>query len=284
MSSIHARLYQARAWSCSIMRFSSSESARELSSGTMIGLKIGSAGPEVDSVGEDTDYLLGFPVMTDSAPNFEGHEPRECGEHRTVGSHRAWCYDCSMWCYPSREMACSGCELPALRREVEEYRQLHDRMADLLTATANALKGPPRALVWHDWADLPKVAADLVTYTKRNERRLADIAQAHAGEVSEQLAKPKWVDPPDGWMPFGAHANMTGGPPLEFHEELAEDLLPKWERCVTGTPAPDPAPTSDLSPSRQHPDEPAMQEPPQPPHRSSEASPDAPSRSESPES
>lgn len=21
-------------------------------------------------------------------------------EHRTVGSHRAWCYDCQEWCYP----------------------------------------------------------------------------------------------------------------------------------------------------------------------------------------
>ncbi len=32
--------------------------------------------------------------------NFLGHEPRECGEHRTVGPHRAWCFDCSEWCYP----------------------------------------------------------------------------------------------------------------------------------------------------------------------------------------
>lgn len=46
---------------------------------------------------------------------FEGHEPRECGEHRTVGPHRAWCFDCTEWCYPRPELACKGCELPQLR-------------------------------------------------------------------------------------------------------------------------------------------------------------------------
>lgn len=44
---------------------------------------------------------------------FEGHEPRECGEHRTVGEHRAWCYDDGEWCYP--KAPCRGCELAKLR-------------------------------------------------------------------------------------------------------------------------------------------------------------------------
>lgn len=52
---------------------------------------------------------------TDPAKNFHGHWPRECGEHRTVGDHRAWCYDCTEWCYPRIELACKGCELAALR-------------------------------------------------------------------------------------------------------------------------------------------------------------------------
>ncbi len=43
---------------------------------------------------------------------FEGHHPRACGEHRTVGKHRAWCYDCREWCYPSFEMACIRCRHP----------------------------------------------------------------------------------------------------------------------------------------------------------------------------
>jgi hypothetical protein len=43
---------------------------------------------------------------------FMGYQPRECGEHRTVGAHRAWCYDCSEWCYAGGEDACRGCSAP----------------------------------------------------------------------------------------------------------------------------------------------------------------------------
>lgn len=51
--------------------------------------------------------------------SFVGHADRECGEHRTVG-YRAWCFTCSEWCYP--DWPCKGCELPALRAEVEALR------------------------------------------------------------------------------------------------------------------------------------------------------------------
>lgn len=47
--------------------------------------------------------------------NFVGHNIRECGEHRTVGPHRAWCFDCGEWCYPASP--CSGCEAPILTAE-----------------------------------------------------------------------------------------------------------------------------------------------------------------------
>jgi hypothetical protein len=46
----------------------------------------------------------------DTAGNFIGHEPRACGEHRTVGEHRAWCFDCKEWCYP--EEGCIRCRYP----------------------------------------------------------------------------------------------------------------------------------------------------------------------------
>jgi hypothetical protein len=45
-----------------------------------------------------------------------------------------------------------------LRAEIEEGDALRERMADLLTGTANALKGDPPPLTWHDWSDLPAVA------------------------------------------------------------------------------------------------------------------------------
>lgn len=60
-------------------------------------------------------------MSDDTRPNFEGHAERECGDHRTVGPHRAWCYDCCEWCYP--EGACRGCELPGLRAENERLRK-----------------------------------------------------------------------------------------------------------------------------------------------------------------
>jgi len=53
--------------------------------------------------------------MANLASNFEGHDPRECGEHRTVGPHRAWCYDCGEWCYPNSP--CVRCEVAALRKQ-----------------------------------------------------------------------------------------------------------------------------------------------------------------------
>lgn len=43
---------------------------------------------------------------------YAGLEPRDCGEHRTVGE-RARCFDCSTWCYP--DAPCPGCEVVGLR-------------------------------------------------------------------------------------------------------------------------------------------------------------------------
>ena len=50
---------------------------------------------------------------------FFGHEPRECGEHRAVGEHRAWCFDCSEWCYP--RVPCIRCEIIPLRAFAEAH-------------------------------------------------------------------------------------------------------------------------------------------------------------------
>jgi hypothetical protein len=59
----------------------------------------------------------------DSGTRFEGHIDRDCGEHRTVGPHRAWCYDCGEWCYP--DAPCARCEVPQLRMEADTLRWLH---------------------------------------------------------------------------------------------------------------------------------------------------------------
>jgi hypothetical protein len=60
------------------------------------------------------------PVPQPAQAFFTGHEPRECGEHRTVGAHRAWCFACTEWCYPSD--GCKGCRLGLLcTTEPDEY-------------------------------------------------------------------------------------------------------------------------------------------------------------------
>ena len=57
-----------------------------------------------------------------SEPLFDGHPDRECGEHRTLG-RRAWCHDCSEYCYPGTG-GCKGCELPYLRESSVVQRRL----------------------------------------------------------------------------------------------------------------------------------------------------------------
>jgi hypothetical protein len=66
--------------------------------------------------------------------NFEGHDGRECGEHRTTGQ-RAWCHSCTEWCYP--DGPCKGCELPQLHAEVERLRgRTHEIQAQEMTKRA----------------------------------------------------------------------------------------------------------------------------------------------------
>ena len=48
--------------------------------------------------------------------NWEGYAERECGDHRTTG-RRAWCFNCSEWCYP--QFPCKGCERPQLEARIE---------------------------------------------------------------------------------------------------------------------------------------------------------------------
>jgi hypothetical protein len=75
-------------------------------------------------------------------------------------------------------------ELRQLKEDAAEARQLRDRLSDILTQTANVLKGDPGPLVLHGWSDLPDVARSL-----REERDSYDEAhgvqmdRAEAAEV-----------------------------------------------------------------------------------------------------
>lgn len=90
-------------------------------------------------------------MPAEAHPNFEGHEKRECGEHRTTGD-RAWCSECSEWC--SRGAPCKGCELALLRSQ--RVPIIGGTIAGCLVATLAAgvglawgqASGPEAALSW----------------------------------------------------------------------------------------------------------------------------------------
>ena len=52
-------------------------------------------------------------------------------------------------------------ELAELRQESKDSDKLRERLAELLTGVANALKGTPPSNVLHDWSDLPAKVATL---------------------------------------------------------------------------------------------------------------------------
>ncbi len=67
--------------------------------------------------------------------------------------------------------------------QAEETDALNFRLQDLLVNVANALKGPPPDLGWHDWSDLPTVAANL-----------ASKARHLQGEIQRRMKEPDQHD------------------------------------------------------------------------------------------
>lgn len=109
--------------------------------------------------------------QTAAKVNFEGHQPRNCGEHRTVGPHRAWCFDCQEWCYP--EIPCERCEKP--RREAAVGKLLNAQEAMLQRWAEAALPGQRLSDVQQElWRALHE-AADHV-------REVMDIPKETADE------------------------------------------------------------------------------------------------------
>ncbi len=73
----------------------------------------------------------------------------------------------------------------------EEDRALCDKLSDILTRTANVLKGEPKPLRRHGWHDLPEVARRLVATAGQNtiNAMLANSRKAGKQRTRKLLAK-----------------------------------------------------------------------------------------------
>jgi hypothetical protein len=93
--------------------------------------------------------------------NWEGRQPRRCGEHRTVGAHRAWCHDCNGWCYPHDGGLCRGCandlqgEIGRLRGMVVALEAECALLTDALAASTHAHVPAPGPVDRGCWAAHP---------------------------------------------------------------------------------------------------------------------------------
>ena len=67
-----------------------------------------------------------------------------------------------------------------------EDRALCDKLADILTRTANVLKGEPKPLHLHSWHDLPEVARRLVATAGQNT---VNAMLAHSRKSGKQRAR-----------------------------------------------------------------------------------------------
>lgn len=78
----------------------------------------------------------------------------------------------------------------------EEDRALCDTLADILTCTANVLKGEPKPLHRHGWHDLPDVAQKLVAAAGQNT---VNAMLAHSRKSGKQRSR----------KPLAKHAKET---------------------------------------------------------------------------
>lgn len=73
--------------------------------------------------------------------------------------------------------------------DLTDSERIREKMRDILTATANALKGDPGDLKMHDWSDLPKLVREQAQEIERQEERVQMFAALHlAVEERERIA------------------------------------------------------------------------------------------------
>ena len=133
-------------------------------------------------------------MSDETRPNFEGHAKRECGDHRTVGPHRAWCFDCHEWCYP--EGACRGCELPGLRAENERLREALRKLLNRMT-DRGSIGGVDSHLrtTWFSVAEVERLRASLSETGGEAQEAPTNVVTLVRGlPVTPEFGHPAWSD------------------------------------------------------------------------------------------
>ena len=112
---------------------------------------------------------------------------RECGEHRTVGRLRAWCFDCVEWCYPAD--GCKGCagREAQLQRELEalENAELRQRLA-VAERERDAIQHKEIAAAQAEFAAMRDESQRQYARAEAAEQRLA-VAEAKAAAHIPQM-------------------------------------------------------------------------------------------------
>lgn len=97
----------------------------------------------------------------------------------------------------------------------EEDRALCDKLAGILTRTANVLKGEPKPLHRHSWHDLPDVALNLV----RTKGRTGGIEMIDTNELRRLAQDQEWIG---RWYDAGCETLMAERD--GEHEEVAHPM------------------------------------------------------------
>ena len=90
-------------------------------------------------------------------------------------------------------------EIEAMEKESQESHDLIEKLSDILTRTANALKGNPAPLHSHSWHDLPEVAEAMARNAERyqwlRDKSKPELSTFYLSDLTEKLLLPVPLTP-----------------------------------------------------------------------------------------
>lgn len=157
-------------------------------------------------------------------PNFEGHAHRTCGEHRTVGPHRAWCFDHREWCYPDEP--CAGCVAPTPNLPPESAQEAPNVQGGHLVPTSPTQAADGQH---HTQESASRRGRANGQRGKRAERDLVTWLRVHGWPGAERTVRTGYRTT---GRTHGDHGDIDGTPGLCWQikdvAERSHSLIPQW--------------------------------------------------------